>query len=105
MMSRWYTRRTMPAPGRARTCTLWGAGAVFLMLKMDSGSRTQERFYVAIAALVLLGAVDSQVQRLVRRRMPFSLATTVKERRYSGVSLVLMLVAAVVLIALAWLLP
>jgi cytochrome bd-type quinol oxidase subunit 2 len=80
-------------------------GAVFLMLKMDGGSRTQERLYVAIAALVVLGAVDSQVQRLVRRRVPFSLETTVEERRYIGVSLVLMFVAAVVLIGLALLLP
>jgi hypothetical protein len=80
-------------------------GAVFLMLKMDGGSRTQQRLYVAIAALVVLGAVDSQVQRLVRRRVPFSLQTTVEERRYNGVSLVLMLVAAVVLIGLALLLP
>lgn len=39
-------------------------GAVFLMLKMDSSSRSQGgRFYVAIAALVLLGAVDSQFRR------------------------------------------
>ena len=37
--------------------------------------------------------------------MPFSLETTAKERRYSWVSLVLMLVAAVVLIGLALLLP
>lgn len=81
------------------------AGAVFLMLKMDSGSATKERLYVAIAALVVLGAVDSQVQRLVRRRVPFSLETTVEERRYNGVSLVFMLVAAVVLISLALLLP
>jgi len=77
------------------------AGAVFLMFK----SRIQERIYVAIAALVVLGAVDSQVRRLVRRRMPFSLETTAKERRYNVVSLVLMLVAAVVLIGLALLLP
>lgn len=81
------------------------AGAVFLILKMDSGSRTKERFYVAIVALVLLGTVDTQVQRLIKRRVPFSLTTTVEERRYSGISLVLLLVAAVVLIGLALLLP
>jgi hypothetical protein len=80
------------------------AGAIFLLLKMD-GSQTKERLYVAIAALVVLGAVDSQVERLVKRRVPFSLETTVGERRYSRVSLVLMLVAAVVLIGLALLLP
>jgi hypothetical protein len=82
------------------------AGAIFLMLKMDSGSRSQGgRFYVAIAALVLLGAVDSQFRKLVIRRMPFSLTTTAAESRYAMVSLLLMLVSAVVLIGLAWFLP
>jgi len=82
------------------------AGAVFLMIQMDGGSRSQGgRFYVAIAALVLLGAVESQFKKLVERRMPFSLTTTREERLYSLVSLLLMLMSAVVLIGLAWLLP
>jgi hypothetical protein len=82
------------------------AGAIFLMLKMDSGSRSQGgRFYVAIAALVILGAVDSQFRKLVVRRAPFSLGTTEAESRYAMVSLLLMLLSAVLLIGLAWLLP
>lgn len=82
------------------------AGAVFLMLKMDGGSRSQGgRFYVAIAALVILGAVDSQFRKLVTRRAPFSLTTTEAESRYSLVSLLLLLIAAVVLFGVAWLLP
>ncbi|HEY2919628.1 MAG TPA: hypothetical protein VGK77_11625 [Candidatus Binatia bacterium] len=82
------------------------AGAIFLMLKMDSGSRSQGgRFYVAIAALVILGAVDSQFRKLVVRRAPFSLTTTEAESRYSLVSLLLLLISAVVLIGAAWLLP
>jgi hypothetical protein len=82
------------------------AGAIFLMLKMDAGSRSQGgRFYVALAALVALGAVESQLARLVRRRAPLSLTTTAGERRYMVVSLLLLLVAAVVLIGLALLLP
>jgi hypothetical protein len=60
------------------------AGAIFLMLKMDSGSRSQGgRFYVAIAALFILGAVDSQFRKLVERRAPFSFGTTEAERRYA----------------------
>lgn len=80
------------------------AGAVFLMLKMDGGSRSQGgRFYLAIVAL---GAVDSQIGRLVIRHMPlFSLKTTAADRRYRVVSLLLLLTSAVVLIGLAWLLP
>jgi hypothetical protein len=82
------------------------AGAIFLMLRMDGGFPSQGgRFYVAIAALIVLGAVDSQFRKLVIRRMPFSLATTEAESRYAMISLLLMLVSAVVLIGLAWLLP
>lgn len=82
------------------------AGAIFLMLKMDSGSRSQGgRFYVAIIALVILGAVDSQFRKLIVRRAPFSLATTETESRYAMVSLLLMLLSAVVLFGAAWYLP
>ena len=82
------------------------AGAIFLMLKLDSGSRSQGgRFYVAIAALVILGAVDSQFRKLVVRRAPFSLTTTEAESRYALISLLLLLITAVVLFGAAWLLP
>jgi hypothetical protein len=82
------------------------AGAIFIMLKMDAGSRSQGgRFYVALGALVALGAVESQFARLVRRRAPLSLTTTGAERRYILLSLVLMIVSAVVLIGVALLLP
>ena len=82
------------------------AGAVFLMVKMDSGSRSQGgRFYVAIAALVILAAVDSQFRKLISRRQPFSLTTTEAERRYDLVSLLPAVFSAVLLIGLAWLLP
>jgi len=82
------------------------AGAIFLMLKLDSGSRSQGgRFYVAIAALVILGAVDSQFRKLVARRAPFSLTTTEAESRYALISLLLLLITAVVLFGAAWLLP
>ncbi len=57
------------------------AGAIFLMVKLDSGSRSQGgRFYIAIAALVILGAVDSQFRQLIERRAPFSIATTETEK-------------------------
>jgi hypothetical protein len=82
------------------------AGATFLMLKMDSGSRSQGgRFYVAIAALVILGAVDSQFRKLVARRAPFSIGTTEAQNRYGLISLLLLLISAVVLFGAAWLLP
>lgn len=80
-------------------------GAVFIMLHMGGVSHRKERLYVAIAALVLLGTLDSGVERLVKRRTPLSLETTEVERRYSSVSLLLILGAAVLLIGLAWFLP
>lgn len=81
------------------------SGAVFIMLQMDGVSHRKERLYVAIAALVLLGTLDSGVERLVKRRAPLSWGTTEIERRYSSVSLLLILAAAVLLIGLAWFLP
>jgi hypothetical protein len=82
------------------------AGAIFLMLKMDGGSRSQGgRFYVAIAALFILGAVDSQFRKLVERRAPFSIGTTEAESRYALISLLLLLVSGVILFGAAWLLP
>jgi hypothetical protein len=82
------------------------AGGAFLMLKMDGGSRSQGgRFYVAIAALVILGAVDSQFRKLVARRAPFSVGTTEAESRYALISLLLLLLSAVVLFGAALLLP
>jgi hypothetical protein len=80
-------------------------GAVFIMLEMDRGSQAKERLFVAIIALVLLGTLDTQATRLIKRRLPSSLGTTEVERRYSGASLLLMLAAAVILIGLALFLP
>lgn len=81
-------------------------GAVFLMLKLDASSRSQGgRWFVAVAALVALGAVDSRFGWLVRRREPFILTETPGYRRYRVRSLLLLLASAVVLFGLAWLLP
>ena len=82
------------------------AGAIFLMLKMGSSSRSQGgTFYVAIAALVILGAIDAQFRKLVARRAPVSLGVTEAESRYALISLLLLLVSAVILFGAAWLLP
>jgi hypothetical protein len=80
-------------------------GAIFLMLQIDNAQNDGTRNYIAIAALVLLGAVDSQIGRFIKRRIRFSLTTTPEEQRFGIVSLLLMFVFAVVLFDLALLLP
>jgi hypothetical protein len=81
-------------------------GAGFVMLRMDAGSRVQGgRYYVAIGALVLLAVLDKQIERVVVRRAPLYFGVSPPERRYAAVSLVLWLLSAVVLVALAVLLP
>jgi hypothetical protein len=82
------------------------AGAVVMMVSIDGGPGSQGgRWYVAVAALLLLGAVDSQYAWLLRRREPLSLTESPGYRRYRIGSLLLLLAAAVVLLGLAWLLP
>jgi hypothetical protein len=82
------------------------AGAIFLMIKIDASSRNQGgRFYIALAALVILGIVDSQFRKLVERRAPLTLGTSEVERRYAMVSLLLLVGAAFLLFGLAFFLP
>jgi len=82
------------------------AGAVFLIAKIEGDSRSQGgRYYVAVAAIIALGAVDWQIGRLLRRPYALGLATTRCERNYRIVSLLLMFAAAIVLFGLAWGLP
>jgi hypothetical protein len=84
------------------------AGAVLLMLTMDGGSRSQGgRLYVAVAALLLLGAVDRQYARLAERRRPLLMVGPGEAAywRYVVRSAGLLLLAAVVLVGLALLLP
>ncbi len=82
------------------------AGAILIMIDMDRSSISQGgRFYVAIIALVILVSLDSQLQKLLTRQIPFSLGTTPQESRYALNSLMLLTAAATVLLGVAWLLP
>lgn len=76
--------------------------SIVIMRAMDESSRSQGGpFYVAVIAILLLGAVESQLRRMMRRRLPFSLATLPEERRYALHSLVLLSVASVLLLGVA----
>ena len=81
------------------------AVAILIMATMDDSSRAQGgRFYVAIAALALLGAVNSQISRMLRRRAP-GITTSSAERRHAALSLILLPTLALVLVGLALRLP
>ncbi len=81
------------------------AGAAFLMTQLDAGSRSQGgRWFVAVAALVALGAVDSRYAWL-RRRELLTLTETPGYRRYRVRSLLLLVAAAGFLFGCAFLLP
>ena len=55
-------------------------GGIFIMVSMDRGSVGQGgRFYVAVITLVVLTVVDSQIEKILKRRLPFSLGTTPQE--------------------------
>ena len=80
------------------------AGSLLIMLNMDAGPRSQGgRLYVALGAIVVLGVVDTQYARLVKRRA--ALSNTAAYRRYQLRSLSLLLLSAVTLVAAALLLP
>ena len=79
------------------------ASGVFLIVTIDGASQSQGgRLYVAVLAMVLLGAVDTQVGRLVRRRAPVE---STGYRRYQLWSLLLLVCATLLLVGLALFLP
>ena len=81
-------------------------GSTLIMLTMDTASRSQGgRLYVAVAAVLLLGAVDTQFARLARRRRPLSLIEPAEYSRYRVLSCLLLLLSTLALVGLALLLP
>ena len=63
------------------------------------------RLAVAIAALLLLGRLDTQATRLARRRQPLLAPDTAGYRRFAVLSSLGLFLAAVILLSLAWFLP
>ena len=79
--------------------------AILIMATMAEGTRAQGgRFYVAIVALALLGVVNSQIGRILRRRSP-SITPSPDERQHATLSLILFPIITILLIGLAWRLP
>jgi hypothetical protein len=81
-------------------------GAAFLMWKMDQSSRSQGgRFYVVLGGLLILGALDNQVGRMLYRISRTIVTESPIERRYRILSLLAMILLAALLIGLAFILP
>ena len=79
------------------------AGAIAIIVTMDASSASQGgRYYVAVAAIAALGFLDTQIQKVLERRIAFSFTTTSQERRYALVGFVILIAAGAVLIGVAW---
>jgi len=79
---------------------------IYLMLAMDAGARSQGgRFYLALGVIFVLGLLESQFARLVRRRSPFLLIPTDACRRYQLRSLLRLGLAAAGFLGFALLFP
>jgi len=78
-----------------------GIGAA-IIVTMDESSESQGgRYYVAVAAIVALGIIDTQIGRLMRRRLPWSITTQPAERRYHLRSYFLLILVSLFLLGLA----
>ncbi len=79
---------------------------VGLMFAIGGGPELlKDRLIVAIAALLILGGLDTQATRLARRRQPLLAPDTAGYRRFLVWSSLGLLLAAVLLLGLAWFLP
>ena len=79
---------------------------VALMFAIGGGPELlKDRLIVAVAALLILGGLDTQATRLARRRQPLLAPDTAGYRRFLVWSSLGLLLAAVLLLSLAWFLP
>ena len=108
--------RTLDTASRATEGVLgvllaFGAGFVLIfsvgvMFALGGGPELlKERLIVATTALLILGALDTQATRLARRRQPLLAPDTAGYRRFLVWSSLGLLLAAVLLLSLAWFLP
>src|SRR5687768_1958989 len=86
---------------RAVAVAVLGIGAA-IIVTMDASSSTQGgRYYVAVAAIGALWIIDSQLGRLMRRRLLWSITIQPEERRYHLWSYLLLIAASLFLLGLA----
>jgi hypothetical protein len=82
---------------------IFGVGVLFAI--GGGPEHRPDRLIVAIGALLLLGWLDTQATRLARRRQPLLAPDTAGYRRFVVWSSLGFLLAAVLLLGVAWYLP
>jgi hypothetical protein len=80
-------------------------GVVFMLAIGGGRSHLAGRLAVAVAAILVLGAIDTQATRLMRRRRPILAPDPPGYRRVVMRSALAFLGAAALLLAVAWYLP
>jgi hypothetical protein len=77
--------------------------AIAIIVDMEPSASSQGgRYFVAVAALVVLGGLLGYGGRLVERDAPFVFGTSDQEQRYYMIGLGLFACAALVLLGVAW---
>ena len=71
--------------------------ALAIIVTMAPSSSQGEPFYVAVIAILVLGGLQSQISKVLRRRLPFAIGTLPEERRFAVHSLLVMAASVVVL--------
>lgn len=84
----------------AAVCIVGFGLAIIVTMDPSSGSQG-EPFYVAVIAIVLLGVLQSQLRKVLRRQLPFTIGTRPEERRFALHSLLVMAAAVVLLFGTA----
>lgn len=72
-----------------------------IIVDMAPSSSQGEPFYVAVVAILVLGGLQSQISKVLRRRLPFAIGTLPEERRFAMHSLLVMAASVIVLFGTA----
>jgi hypothetical protein len=75
--------------------------ALAIIVTVAPSSSQGEPFYVAVIAIVLLGGLQSQLSKVLHRRLPFAIGTLPEERRFAMHSLMVMVASVAVLFGTA----
>jgi hypothetical protein len=75
--------------------------ALAIIVTIARSSSQGEPFYIAVIAILILGGLQSQISKVLRRRLPFAIGTLPEERRFAMHSLLVMAASVVILFGTA----